>query len=391
MKKSKIFLYFSLMFLVFFSITNVYAADNVKIKSVELVDKSVNTIETSEATFNGLTMNFDLKFTNVNDYAKYKVTVENKENKDYKILIDSNFDNSKYIAYDYVKADSLKANSDTEFYVTVSYKNEVSEDSFSDGKYSEKNSAVLKLDDGSVSNPITSNNEAILIIGLLIITVGLFVLFKSKTNKNISFIVLVIFLLMPLFVKAIDSLKITVNSNIMIEKGYTVDYEIDGLIKVSDIDDYDLSQADCRETVYAGSIGEENKYLYCYDAIYKGKRLYASGDNVNISDNIPPIYDFSFDSGNCKYTDGSSLDNWDETKDIICPSIENKSIGGSNYMYSIPDSKDFGYQIFDDENDIMKFANVDDEWNEYQRIFIYSDSTFIMPSHNVLFNHFQEV
>ncbi len=391
MRKSKLFIIISFVFIIFLSTMNVNAADNVKIKSVELVDKSVNTTETAEATFNGLVMNFDLKFTNVNDYAKYKVTVENKENKDYKILIDSNFDNSKYIAYDYVKADSLKANSDTEFYVTVSYKNEVSEDSFSDGKYSEKNSAVLKLSDGSESNPLTSNNEAILIIGLLIITIVLFVLFKNKVNKNISFIVLVMILSIPLFVKAIDSLKITVNSNIMIEKGYTVDYEIDGLIKVSDIDDYDLSQADCRETVYAGSIGEENKYLYCYDAIYKGKRLYASGDNVNISDNIPPIYDFSFDSGNCKYTDGSSLDNWDETKDIICPSIENKSIGGSNYMYSIPDSKDFGYQIFDDENDIMKFANVDDEWNRYQRIFINPYSTFVMPNHDILFSHFVPV
>ena len=389
MNLKKVFFCISFVLVMFLSITNVNAADNVMIKSVELVDKSVNTTETSDATFNGLTMNFDLKFTNVNDYAKYKVTVENKENKDYKILIDSNFDNSKYIAYDYVKADSLKANSDTEFYVTVSYKNEVSEDSFSDGKYSEKNSAVLKLDDGSVSNPITSNNEAILIIGLLIITIGLIVLFKSKTNKNISFIVLFVALSIPLFVKAVDSLKITVNSNIEIEKGYRVDYEVDGFIKTSEIDNYDLSYASCHNYVYVGSISEENKYLNCYDAIYKGKRLYASSDSVNISDNLPPLYNFNYD--NCKYTDGSSLDNWDDTKDILCPSVENADFDYDYmYMYSISYSKNFGYQIYDDENNIMKFTNADDEWNSYQRIFIYSDSKFIMPSHNVLFNLFYE-
>ena len=390
MNLKNMFLCISFVLAMFLSITNVYASDNVNIKSVELVDKSVNTTETTEATFNGLTMNFDLKFMSVNDYAKYKVTVENKENKDYKILVDSNFDSSKYITYDYVKSDSLKANSDTEFYVTVSYKNEVSDSDFVNEKYNEKNSAVLKLSDGSVNNPITSNNEAILIIGLLIITVGLFVLFKNKLNKNISFMVLFVALSIPLFVKAIDSLKITVNSNIEIEKGYRVDYEVDGFIKASNIDDYDLSHGDCHESVfYAGSVNDENKYLSCYNVIYKGKRLYAAGDDVNISDNLPSLYDFDFDSGNCKYTDGSSLDNWDDTKDILCPFVEKVNIG-YDYMYSIPDSKDFGYQIYDDENDTMKFTNVFDEWNLYQRIFIYSDSKFIMPSHNVLFNYFQE-
>ena len=377
MKKSKIFLCFSLMFLVLFSITNVYAADNVKIKSIDLVDKSVNTTETSKATFNGLVMNFDLKFMSVDDYAK---------NKDYKISIDSNFGNSKYIVYDYVKADSLKANSDTEFYVTVSYKNEVSDSDFENEKYNEKNSAVLKLSNESFSNPITSNNEAVLIIGLLIITVVLFVLFKSKTNKNISFIVLFIALSIPLIVKAVDSLRITVNSNVVIEKGYRVDYEIDGFIKTSEIDNYDLSQARCYDYVYVGSVSEENEYVECIEAIYKGKRLYASGDNVNISDNLPPLYDFDLD--NCEESKDDSSDSY---YGKICPSVDEISMGGYSYMYSIPDSKDFGYQIYDDENDIMKFANVDDEWNRYQRIFINPYSTFVMPNHDILFSHFVPV
>ena len=81
LKCRKILLCFSMIFVVFFSITNVYASDGVTIKSIDLVDKSINTTEASKAKANGLSMDFDLKFKEVNDYAKYKIVVENKDNK----------------------------------------------------------------------------------------------------------------------------------------------------------------------------------------------------------------------------------------------------------------------------------------------------------------------
>ena len=135
LKCRKILLCFSMIFVVFFSITNVYASDGVTIKSIDLVDKSINTTEASKAKANGLSMDFDLKFKEVNDYAKYKIVVENKDNKDYKISVDSNFENSKYISYKYDNADILKANSDTEFYVTVTYNKKLDESNYVDGKY----------------------------------------------------------------------------------------------------------------------------------------------------------------------------------------------------------------------------------------------------------------
>ena len=389
MKKSKIFLCFSIICLMFLSITNVYAADNVKIKSVELIDKSVNTTETSDATFEGLTMNFNLNFSDVGDYAKYKVTVENNENKDYKVLIDSNFGNSKYITYDYVKTDNLKANSDSEFYVTVLYKNEVDESSFSDGKYIEKNSAVLKLDDGSISNPLTSNNEIILVVGLLIITVGLFVLFKNKINKNINFMVLFITLSIPLFVKAIDSLKITVNSNIEIEKKYFVAYEDYRYIKASELKDYDLTYAERDDTIYIGSVSEENKYIYYSDAILKGKKKYAPGENVNIIDTDLPNYYYYVDWDNCKCSDGSSLVNYSCSgrNNIVCNEVftEYADFLFDDYMYSFDSSERFGFKVNDDDNTVMKFMNADDNWDSEKRIIINSKTSFTMPNHDVLF------
>lgn len=391
-KCRKILLCFSMIFVVFFSITNVYASDGVTIKSIDLVDKSINTTEASKAKANGLSMDFDLKFKEVNDYAKYKIVVENKDSKDYKISVDSNFENSKYISYKYDNADILKANSDTEFYVTVTYNKKLDESNYVDGKYSEKNSAVLKLSD-AVNNPKTFNNSWSLIV-LVIMCVILIFLFKNKKNRGLNVLILFSLLSVPLFVKAIDYLKITVNSNVVIEKGYSVDYAVEhGFIKASEVDNYDLSYGDCydHEKVYVGSMNEENRYVYCENIIYKGKKKYAPGEKVSVSNEKPVVYNFDID--NCKYSDGSpAMDDSSSEEDglslaqigptnIICPSPE--KIKFDFYLYSRKASN-VGYPIGKDDNISMKFTNVRDNWQDDGEMVLYDNSTFVMPNHKVL-------
>lgn len=392
-KCRKILLCFSMIFVVFFSITNVYASGGVTIKSIDLVDKSINTTEASKAKANGLSMDFDLKFKEVNDYAKYKIVVENKDSKDYKISVDSNFENSKYISYKYDNADILKANSDTEFYVTITYNKKLDESNYVDGKYSEKNSAVLKLSDG-VSNPKTFNNSWSLII-LVVMGVTLIFLFKNKENRGMNVLILFSLLSVPLFVKAIDYLKITVNSNVVIEKGYSVDYAVEyGFIKASEVDNYDLSYGECANylKVYAGSMSEENRYLYCSDIIYKGKKKYAPGEKVSVSNEKPFVYNFN--RYNCKYSDESSVMKGSsseedglslaqiEPTDIICSSPE--KIKFDFYSYSREMSKYFGYPIGKDDNISMNFTNVRDNWQDDGEMVLYDNSTFVMPNHKVL-------
>ena len=393
MKIKKLLLCISFVLIMFLSTTNVYASGGVTIKSIDLVDKSINTTEASKAKANGLSMDFDLRFKEVNDYAKYKIVVENKDSKDYKISVDSNFENSKYISYKYDNADILKANSDTEFYVTVTYNKKLDESNYVDGKYSEKNSAVLKLSDG-VSNPKTFNNSWSLIV-LVIMCVTLIFLFTNKKNRGMNVLILFSLLSVPLFVKAIDYLKITVNSNVVIEKGYSVDYSVMfGFIKASEVDNYDLSHADCDDNakVYASSISEENRYLYCQGIIYKGKKKYASGEKVSVSNEKPVVYNFDID--NCKYSDGSSVmkdssSEEDEISlavilkpiDIICPSPE--KIKFDFYLYS-QKASNVGYPIGKDDNISMKFTNVRDNWQDDGEIVLYDNSTFVMPNHKVL-------
>ena len=393
MKIKKLLLCISFVLIMFLSTTNVYASGGVTIKSIDLVDKSINTTEASKAKANGLSMDFDLKFKEVNDYAKYKIVVENKDSKDYKISVDSNFENSKYISYKYDNADVLKANSDTEFYVTVTYNKKLDESNYVDGKYSEKNSAVLKLSDG-VNNPKTFNNSWSLII-LVVMCVTLIFLFKNKKNRGLNVLVLFSLLSVPLFVKAIDYLKITVNSNVVIEKGYSVDYAIEhGFIKASEVDNYDLLYGDCNDNskVYAGSISEENRYLYCEGIIYKGKKKYAPGEKVSVSNEKPVAYNFDFD--NCKYSDGSSVMKGSSSEedgislaaalkpiDIICPSPE--KIKFDFYLYS-QKASNVGYPIGKDDNISMNFTNVRDNWQDDGEMVLYDNSTFVMPNHKVL-------
>ena len=52
-------------------------ADSISIKSIDLTEKSETTIINSEPTFSGLEMNYDLTFKNVNDYAMYRIVIEN--------------------------------------------------------------------------------------------------------------------------------------------------------------------------------------------------------------------------------------------------------------------------------------------------------------------------
>ena len=54
-------------------------AENVSIKSVNLVEKGDFVEVVKEPTFEGLNLNFDLKFNNVGDSATYKVVLENKD------------------------------------------------------------------------------------------------------------------------------------------------------------------------------------------------------------------------------------------------------------------------------------------------------------------------
>ena len=219
----------------FIGITTVYA-ENVKIESITLDSKSDRTEIISEPTYEGLSIRFNLKFVEVNDYAKYKIIINNQDNEDYEIEGLNDFKSSKYVAYSFNYDNSknkIEKNSKSTVYVTIKYVKEV-EDTLVDktGKYTEYNSLVLNLgNDNSIiegnpvskkieqviDNPSTGDRIVIAFIAILLIT-GIFLILKKHNKQKYINVLIITMLMIPTIVFALNKIKITIDSTILIEK-----------------------------------------------------------------------------------------------------------------------------------------------------------------------------
>ena len=242
----KILLIFILLFLL---IPNAFAKENISIESVTLDSKSKNTIK-SEATYEGLSIYFDIKFSKVTDYAKYKIVINNQSNEDYEITEDGNLNNSEYIIYEFSFENDLKKiqkSSKTTAYITIKYIKEVPEESFYNSSVIETNNIIIDLGNetidisSNINNPIEidsdyrtvdkSNNinnpktgdSLFLIASVLIITAGIsIILYKTTKKKRFFSIFIISIALLPANIYAIKKLQIKIESKIEIEEPYNL-------------------------------------------------------------------------------------------------------------------------------------------------------------------------
>ncbi len=126
----------------------VYAKENVSIESYELVENSKTTSELSKPKINGLDIAFDLSFTKKDDYAKYKIVINNPTNKDYELSKDFEFNGSDYIKYEFKfekEGNIVPAKSKLTMYITITYANEVPKNKLVNGKFTENNKMAISL------------------------------------------------------------------------------------------------------------------------------------------------------------------------------------------------------------------------------------------------------
>ena len=216
MKKFLSIIMFSLS--IFFISNNVYAA-NVKITNVELDSKSDDAVINKDATFSGLEVDTDVHFMMKDDFVKYKITITNSDNEDYKIVSNTN-NNSDYVEYTYENVEDIKANSTEIIYMTIKYKNLVEGDKYDDNnKYSESNVETLTLNNMSgeiVNNPSTFSNtsEVILFVGIILMLSGMGVILIKGKKKNILPIILLGIVLIPIVCNATGLVELKVNSKV---------------------------------------------------------------------------------------------------------------------------------------------------------------------------------
>ncbi len=373
-------------------IQNVFADNKVGIKSIELVEKSENTTINSEPKFNNLEMNFDVAFKAKDDYVKYKVVVSNNTNVDYKISEDTSFNDSPYMTYKYDVEKDLKANDETVVYVTITYSKEIDSSKLAEGKYSESNKAIVQLLDrnGNTVNPNTSSSIVMILINLfMVLFISILLLIKFKGNNVIPMILILGLSLMPITTKAIETLKLTINVNVEIEKAYKVTYYfIDDWIYLTDeeLKDWDMSGAKC-EKIYNIDDGiSVQKYTYCSGSLlYNDSKLYYAGEKVDLKSIKVRLFNLGeYDYENDLYEYCSK----DSNNNLIfnCNSNSKEKSNDQDYWYyNIKFSYQYNYPFFYTDKDIMNFDKIIDEWDRKKRFGVDAPASFTMPDHDVLF------
>ena len=193
----------------------VKAEDKVEITKVEEISKSDTVTVNNKPTFEGLKINFDLAFTELEDNISYKVTIVNNTKKDYSIEDGTEFSKGNYIKYEFkylTNKKVLKPKESIELQIDITYANQVPPSTFLTGRYTETNALTINL--SHQDNPVTSNGALIAIVGLsiilFIITISLYV----KSKQLLLLIIPVLFI--PITIYAIEKLTIEVNTNIEI-------------------------------------------------------------------------------------------------------------------------------------------------------------------------------
>ena len=391
--------YFSLfLIIVLFGIMfipNVFADNKVGIKSIELVEKSENTTINSKPKFNNLEMNFDVGFKAKNDYVKYKVVVSNNTNIDYKISEDTSFNESSYMTYKYDVEKDLKENDETIVYVTITYSKEIDSSKLAEGKYSESNKAIVQLLDrnGNTVNPNTSSSIVIILINLFIVSfVSILFFIKFRKNKTIPLVLILGLSLIPITTYAVATLKLMINVNVEIKKGYVVDYLFENTcmyLTDEELKNWDMSNATCDKTLNIIDGSNTKKYIYCEgNMIYKDNKFYSAGDIVELK-TIESRYfhlgEYDFDTGVPKHcsvdSNDSSILNCDSNvKEYFHDLIV--------YDYSKKNSNKYNYSCFETDKDVMNFSKINkDRWKDYGYLEFEVPVSFSMPDHNVLFKY----
>ena len=225
-KKVKLLL-LSIIFLVPFmvfaesKVENTNHSGDVYIASSELIKLSDGVEEIEKPTLKDLNVKFNVKFSEVNQSIEYKLIIKNISNKDYNISTDNSFNKSDYITYNFKYddgSDIIKAGSEEEMLVTIAYTKEVPDNKLTDGKFIEDNDMSLNLSN-EITNPSTIFQRYGVNILLILITCIVAIYFlKTKNIKNSLKVLLLGLMLIPLTARSLDSIKVTIDSHVEVEK-----------------------------------------------------------------------------------------------------------------------------------------------------------------------------
>ena len=205
---------------------NVFADDNdVIVKSIELVNKSDNVEELSQASASGTNINVNIKLYDPKDYIEYSLLIKNNSQDDY-TFDDSKLETSNdYLSYKFSYSESsnvLKPGEERNVKLTITYINKVPQDKLTNDFFTSESKISLTLNDNVITpnivNPETGlTNPILYVIVMFISLVGIFITLKISKKIKLIMIVLTSLLVLPIYTVANKKIDIKLNANITID------------------------------------------------------------------------------------------------------------------------------------------------------------------------------
>lgn len=371
--------YFVLAFILFILMVPSVFAEDAKITSTTCTSMTGGTVNSSHnVTIDGLDLAVnDVTFEDVGDYLKCEIVIINNSDDELSVDLESISNKSdEYITYSLTTNDVNKiTNGESKKYnLDIEYIKEYEESKTID------NSIVIELSGGKIDNPATGSSSFVLMIVVLLIGAVLLIIYGKKNCKPLFMLVLV-FVLIPM-AYALTKITINMTCRIVIDttEKYEVGYIVYDTIKKSEKDNYEIFDFDKFgvDSTECYTITGHDDYEVC--AILSYTKKYAAGENVTLQDTV--TYHAFNDSGelveqtvSMNNTLQSNL--WDYDYDDTVATTLKRNL----YMYWVY-LKDIN--PYDDASSMNFTGSKDDYWS-YGFIFLYSNNSFTMPSHNVYF------
>ena len=209
--KKKIFLLLIFVFCLI-PFTNVFAKDaGVVVTKIEEIEKSANVVVHGDPSFENMQVNSNVDFFDVGDYIKYRLTFKNSDDMNYYIdnIVDNNANQN--IKYEYeVSNPLLEANGEATVVLKVSYASFLSSENALDSTdtFATTNRVDMRVNlsdkPKSLINPGTANNFMLMLFFIAFFGVSSYIFVKYKNKKVATFLLLIAFISIPVFVKATE-------------------------------------------------------------------------------------------------------------------------------------------------------------------------------------------
>ena len=216
-------IFFIFIFIFLFSIFGINKAlasePRFKLIDAVIVEKSAN-VDATIDNFDNNELNTNITFHNLDEFVKFKLTIKNTSDKDYKVKLISDDNSNNYITYTYDDYDNqtIQKDSTLDIVLTATYKNELLDINYREQENRFNLSFEFIDEEGNVVtediivNPKTHDNINLYIASAIISFIVLISLFIK--NKKTKYLLLVL-VLIPVSIFAISpSIVVTITNEL---------------------------------------------------------------------------------------------------------------------------------------------------------------------------------